>query len=134
MAIKTSVAVKNARLDAIETAIGVSAKLKIFTGSPPLACSDADSGDMLALLNLASDWLETASLGSKTKKGTWSDSAANASGIAGHFRIYASDGTTCHLQGTITETDDGGDMTVDNVNLVAGRTITITYFALTDGN
>ncbi len=134
MAIKFSVAVRNARLDAIETAIGTSAVLKIRTGAAPSAITDADSGTVLATLSLDADWLAAASGGSKSKAGTWSDSAADATGTAAHFRVYASDGTTQHIQGTVTLTAGGGDMTVDNTSFVSGQTFTVTTFSLTDGN
>ena len=48
MGIQLSVAVRNARLDVIETTIGTSAVLKIRSGTPPATCATADSGDVLA--------------------------------------------------------------------------------------
>lgn len=134
MSVQMSVAVRNARLDAIETAIGVSAVLKIRSGAAPAACATADSGTVLATLTLPSDWLAAASSGSKAKSGTWEDASADATGTAAHFRIYASDGTTCHYQGTVTATGGGGDMTVDNVSIAAAQQVTITSFSITDGN
>lgn len=134
MAIKMSVTVRNARLDAVETSIGTSAVLKIRTGSPPTNIADADSGTVLATLSLPSDWMAAASSGSKAKAGTWQDATADATGTAGHFRVYASDGTTQHIQGTITATSGGGDMELDNTSITAGQTVTITTFTLTDGN
>ena len=134
MAVKLSTAVRNARLDAIETAVGTSAVLKIRTGSPPATVATADSGTVLATLNLPSDWLAAASGGSKAKSGTWEDTSADSAGTAGHFRVYASDGTTAHIQGTVTATGGGGDMTLDNAVIAAGQSITITGFTLTDGN
>jgi hypothetical protein len=134
MAVKLSVAVRNARLDAIETAIGTSAVLKIRTGAPPTNIMDADSGTVLATVNLPSDWMAAAASGSKSKSGTWEDTSADAAGTAGHFRIYASDGTTQHIQGTVTATGGGGDMTVDNTSFAAGQSFTVTAFTLTDGN
>lgn len=134
MALKFSVTVRNARLDAIESAIGASPVLKIRTGSPPSGIADADSGTVLATLTLPSDWMAAASGGSKAKSGTWEDTSADADGVAGHFRLYASNGTTQHMQGTVTATGGGGDMTVDNVNFAAGQAFTITGFTLTDGN
>lgn len=134
MAIKLSVAVRNARLDAIETAIGVSAVLKIRTGAPPTNITDADSGTVLATLSLPSDWMAAASAGSKAKAGTWQDASGDAAGTAAHFRIYASDGTTQHLQGTVTITGGGGDLTLDNTSIAVGQVVTITGFTLTDGN
>lgn len=134
MALQESVAVRNARLDAIETAIGVSAILKIRTGAAPATCATADSGTVLATLNLPSDYMAAAAGGSKSKTGTWEDASADAAGTAAHFRLYASDGTTCHLQGTVTATGGGGDMTVDNVVFASGQAFTISSFTLTAGN
>lgn len=134
MAIKMSVAVRNARLDAIETAIGTAAILKIRNGTVPTNIGDADSGTVLATLSLPSDWMATAASGQKTLTGSWTDTSADATGTAGHFRIYATDGTTQHIQGTITATGGGGDMTLNNTSITSGGTVTVTSFTLTDGN
>lgn len=134
MAIKLSVAVRNARLDAIETAIGTAAILKIRSGAAPANISDADSGTVLATINLPSDYMAAASGGSKAKSGTWQDASADNAGTAAHWRLYASDGVTQHSQGSVTATGGGGDMEVDNVVLAAGQTFTVTTFTLTDGN
>lgn len=131
MTIQLSTTVRNALLDAIETAIGVSAVLKIRTGAAPADVATADSGTVLATLSLPSDWMAAASSGSKAKAGTWEDTSADAAGTAGHFRIYASDGSTKHIQGTVTATGGGGDLTVDNAVFAAGQQFTITAFSLT---
>ena len=134
MAIQLSTTVRNARLDAIETAIGASAVLKIRTGAAPANCGTADSGTVLATVNLPSDWMAAASGGSKALSGSWVDSSADNTGTAAHFRLYASDGTTCHLQGSVTLTAGGGDMTVDSTSFTAGQQFTVTGFTLTDAN
>mgnify|MGYP000541243287 FL=1 len=133
MAFQFSTTARNAALDAIETAIGTSAVLKIRTGTVPADCGTADAGSVLATLNLPSDWLAAASGGSKSKSGTWEDTSADATGTAGHFRIYASNGTTVHMQGTITATGGGGDMTLDNTSIASGQQVTITSFTLSAG-
>ena len=71
MAFQFSTTARNAALDAIETAIGTSAVLKIRSGSVPADCGTADAGTVLATLTLPSDWLAAASGGSKSKSGTW---------------------------------------------------------------
>ncbi len=134
MALQFSAAVRNAELDAIETAIGTGAVLKIRSGSAPADVATADSGTVLATLTLPSDWMAAASGGSKAKSGTWQDSSADATGTAAHFRLYASDGTTAHAQGTVTATGGGGDMTVDNTSFASGQSFTVTTFTLTAGN
>lgn len=134
MAIQYSTSVRNAQLDAIETAIGTAAVLKIRTGAPPANVGTADSGTVLASMTLPSDWLAAASSGSKAKSGTWQDASADATGTAAHFRIYASDGTTAHIQGTVTATGGGGDLTLDNTSIASGQSVTISSFTLTAAN
>lgn len=132
MTLQYSVAVRNAGLDAREVAVGASAILRIRTGAPPANCAAADTGSVLAAINLPADWMNAASAGSKTKAGTWSDASADATGTAGHFRIYDSAGTTCHMQGTYGVS--GTDMIGDSVNFTAGQTFTVNTFTLNAGN
>ena len=134
MSLQYSVSVRNAKLDAVETTIGTSAVLKIRTGSAPSDCSQADSGTVLATMSLPSDWMANASSGSKAKSGTWNDTSADATGTAAHFRVYESTATTCHIQGTVTATGGGGDMTLDTTSITSGQTVTVTAFTLTAGN
>jgi hypothetical protein len=131
MALQFSTSVRNAILDQIETTTGASAVLKIRSGAAPASCATADSGTVLATCNLPSDWMAAASSGSKAKLGTWEDTSADATGTAAHFRLYATDGTTCHMQGTVTATGGGGDMEVDNTSFAAGQQFTVTTFTLT---
>ncbi|MGE0007791.1 MAG: hypothetical protein AB7S92_19695 [Parvibaculaceae bacterium] len=134
MTLQLSETVRNAQLDAIETAVGTSAVLRIRTGAVPADCGAADSGTVLATLSLPSDWMGAASGGGKAKSGTWEDASADNSGTAGHWRLYASDGATCHAQGTVTATGGGGDMEVDNTSFAAGQAFTVTGFTITAGN
>jgi hypothetical protein len=131
MAFQFSVAARNAALDAIETAAGTAPTLTIRTGAVPANCAAARTGTVLATLDLPSDWLTAASSGSKALSGTWQDVAADAAGTAAHFSI--DQGATCHIQGTVTATGGGGDMTIDNTSLATGQQVTITSFNLTAG-
>lgn len=131
MAFQFSTSARNAALDSIETAIGTGPTLEIRSGAAPADCAAADSGTVLATMALPSDWLTAASGGSKSLSGTWQDAAADAAGTAGHFRIKQ--GATCHIQGSVTMTGAGGDMTLDNTNIATGQQITITSFTLTAG-
>lgn len=133
MAFQFSTAARNAALDAIETAIGASAIMRIRTGAPPANCAAADSGTVVATLNLPADYLANAAAGAKAMSGTWQDLAADAAGTAGHFRIYDSTGATCHIQGTCTITGGGGDMTIDNPALTVGQQFSVTSFQITAG-
>lgn len=132
MAIQFSTSVRDGRLNQIESVIGTSAVLRIFSGPPPANCAAADSGTVLATLNLPSDWMAAASGGSVSKSGTWEDLSADNTGTAGHFRIYNSGVTVCHIQGTVGTS--GTDMTVNTTSFTAGASVTVNTFTLTDGN
>ncbi len=134
MALKFSTTVKNGELNSIETTIGTSPIIKIRTGSVPASITDPDTGTVLATIDLPSDWLTAASGGSISKNGTWEDASADNTGTAGYFRLYASDGTTVHMQGTVTATGGGGDLELDNTSIAATQKVTITTFTLTAGN
>jgi hypothetical protein len=134
MALQLSTTVRNAILDAIETAIGTSAVLKIRTGSVPANVGTADSGTVLATLSLPSDWMAAAASGSKALAGSWTDATADATGTAAHWRIYASDGTTAHMQGTVTATSGGGDIELQNTSIAANQAVTITSFTVSAAN
>ena len=135
MALKYSVPVRHARLDAIDSTLGTSAILKIRTGAPPANCAAADSGTVLSTVNLPSDWMAAAASGEKLKSGTWEDTSADATGTAAHFRIYDSGGSTCHIQGTVTSVATGtGDMLVDNDAFAAGQNFTVSSFKITSAN
>lgn len=136
MALQYSVAVRNAQLDAVESTVGTAAVLKLYdlTAGAPADCAAAITGTVLATITLPSDWMNAASSGSKTKLGTWQDSSADAAGTADFFRLFASDGTTCHAQGTVTATGGGGDLTLDNAVIASAQSVTINTFTISAAN
>jgi hypothetical protein len=131
MAIQFGTTMRNNRLDQIESTVGVSAKLYLYSGSVPANCAAADPSGTLATLTLPSDWMNAGSAGVKTLAGTWTGTASG-SGTAICFRIKDSSGTTCHAQGTVGTT--GTDLILDNNVLASAQTINITTFSFTDGN
>ena len=138
MAVKIASSTKDLMLDCIETDIGASAVLKIRSGSPPATIATADSGDVLAEIALPSDWMAAADGGVKAKIGSWTtdEYGADATGDAGHFRIYKSDGTTQMLQGSVGCTNGTEDMLLAQatVGIVEGQAVTVSTFTLTAGN
>lgn len=131
MAIQLGVAVRNARVNAIETTVGTSPKLQLRTGSPPADCATADSGTLLAELTLPSDWENAGSSGAATKLGTWSGSCTTP-GTAAHWRLKDSTGATCHMQGTCGFLS--GDLSLDDNTLDLGQQVDINTFTYTDAN
>jgi hypothetical protein len=130
MAIQYSTAIRNAKSDAFESTVGTAAKLYVWTNAPPADCATPSGGTALALFDLPSDWMAAASGGVKAKSGTWSTTAVSA-GTPGHFRIYDSSLTTCHLQGTAGV--GSGDLSFDSA-IAVGATVVISAFSLTEGN
>ena len=131
MALQYSVAVNNARLDAVETATGATAKLRIYTGAAPANCAAAATGTLLVDMTLPADWMAAASSGSKAKAGTWSGTGV-AAGTAGYFRIVDNAGTTAHIQGTCGI--GTGDLQLDNTNIAISQTVTVNTFTLNAAN
>jgi hypothetical protein len=132
VAVQFSDAVRNAELDSIETTVGASAVLKLRTGAQPATVATADSGTVVATMALPADWMSAAAAGVKSKLGTWEDVSADNPGTIAHWRLYQSDGTTAHAQGTAGTA--GTDLILDNNVVLAGQNILITAWAFTAGN
>lgn len=132
MAVQLSTAVRNARLDQIETTIGTAAKLELRTGAQEANCAAAATGTLLATLTLPTDWMAAAASGSKSLAGTWTGTGS-AAGTAAHFRITDNAGTTCHMIGSVAS-PSGGDLNLDNNVIAVSQTINVTSFTLTDAN
>lgn len=126
-----SVAVNNARLDSIESTIGTSAKLRIYSGSAPTNCAAAATGTLLIEIALPADWMTAASAGSKLKSGTWSGTAS-AAGTAGYYRIVDTAGTSVGMQGTAGMT--GTEMILDNSNIAVNQVVTANTFTINAAN
>lgn len=137
MAMQLSTTVRNARADAVESAISTTPILRIYdlTAGAPANCAAAITATLLAEFTLPSDWLTAAASGAKAiAGGPWTDASANATGVADFFRVWDSAGTTCHMQGTVTATGGGGDMTLNNTSIAAAQPVNITTFGWTELN
>lgn len=139
MALQLSTGVRDAQANAIETTVGASPVLRLYSGTPPANCAAALSGNtLLATGSLPSDWLTAASgSGNVTKNGTWTvtgQSGASTGTAATFFRIWESTVTTAHIQGTVTATGGGGDMTLNNNSIADTQTVTVSTFSYTRAN
>lgn len=135
MAMKLKESIRTARAGLIESTInteeGAAPYLCFYTGAPPAAITDANSGTLVGSYQLPTDWLTAASAGAVTKNGTWSGALATGGDI-GHFRIQKSDRTVTYMQGTAGTS--GTDMIIDNDVVTAGQSVTVTACSFTDGN
>lgn len=123
-----SVPVRNARLSTVESTIGTSPLLKIFSGAVPANCAAADPSGLLVTINLPSDWMNSPSGGSSSMAGTWTGTASGA-GTAQSWRIYDNSGADCGIQGDVVS-----DLVLDNNSIAVSQTVTVTSFVLTAGN
>jgi hypothetical protein len=138
MAIALSTKLKNVILDgALNGGSGInfdSGVLEIRTGAAP-GPDAADSGTLLASITLPADAFAAASSGAAAKSGTWSDSSANGSGTAQHFRIKqsgdsggATGSSDERIEGTVGE--GSGDLSLDNTDIASGQVVTVSTFSL----
>jgi hypothetical protein len=126
MTFQYGVTLRNNQVSQIQTSIGTSGQLKIFSGTEPANCAAADPTGLLATITLPSSFL-TSSGGVTTIAGTWSV-AATATGTAATFRMY--DGSAvCHVQGNTTT-----DLVLNNTSITSGQTVSVTSFSVTAGN
>lgn len=137
MTVQLSTLVRNAVLNSIEATVGASARLHIYSGAKPAETTDAATGTLLVDMALPADWMAAAAAGQKEKLGTWQGSGTAGAGTgtaAGYFRVTNSDGTVCGIQGTVTVSGGGGDMTLVNTSIAQNQVVAVNTFTFTAGN
>ena len=123
MSVTYTTAVKNARLNAVTTAIGTTGVLEIGT---------TGMGTVLATIPLANPAAPAASSGVLTFTMPQTDSSADATGTAAAARVRTASGGTDVITGlVVTLTGGGGDITLDSLSITAGQQVTITAASIT---
>lgn len=131
MAFRLSTNTRNKACDAIVDEIDAGAgagTIAIRTGSQPTNVGDADTGTLLGTLTFSDPAFGSSSTGTATASAITSDTSADNSGTAGHFRIKDSN-SAIHSDGTCGQ--GTGDLSFDNNVIVAGGTIAISSFTVT---
>jgi hypothetical protein len=129
MALAYSTTLRNARQDAITTAIGTSGLFRIYDGSRPASGGTATT--LLAELALSSTAAGAASGGVLTFSAITQDASANATGTATWFRIVTSGGTFV-VDGSVSTS--GSDLNLTTTSIVATQPVSITSCVITEGN
>ncbi len=129
--LKYAVALKNARLDQIATALGNGAKLQIYDGSQPANPDTAVTSQVkLAELTCGSPFAGSASSGVLTANAITAANAV-ATGTASWFRLTTSGGSA-KLDGTVgTSTSD---LIIDNTSINSGQQVSVSSLTVTAGN
>ena len=122
----------DAMVDRIDGGTGAG-RIDIRTTGPPTNLTDASPGTLLGTPVFAATAFGNSSVGVATAAAIVSDTNADASRGAGHFRCYqgAAADTAAEWQGTAGEAGDTPDMTFDNKTIVAGGTIAISAMTYT---
>lgn len=119
MAITYATATKTARMNAVVTALGASAKLQIGT-----------SGMATVLATITLDATAgTVSNGVLTLSGMPKNVAASAAGVAAAARLRTS-GDVDIITG-LTVGTSGTDIIIDNTNIASGQTVNVTSVVIT---
>lgn len=129
MTIGMSTALRNARLDAITTAAGANAKLRIYSGTRPATGGTATT--LLAELTCNATFAAAASGGVLTLNAITADSSADATGTATWARLVTSGGTFVLDMDVGTS---GSDLNLNSTAISSGATVSVTSATLTDGN
>lgn len=115
--------------------------IKIYSGTQPAGANTALSGNtLLSTLGFGTTAFATAtSSGSDptkvvtaTANSIASDTSAAATGTATFFRCWESNGTTAILDGTVGTS--GCDLNLNTASIVAGGTVAITSFTITQSD
>lgn len=131
MAYRLSTNTRNKACDAIVDEIDAGSGAGIIavrTGAQPTNVGDADTGTLLGTLTFSDPAFGAASTGVATASAITSDTSADNSGTAGHFRVKDSN-AAIHSDGTCGQ--GTGDLSFDNSTIVSGGVIAISSFTVT---
>lgn len=116
MSISVTVAATQSMGTALATAIGASSTIKIYSGSKPATPETTASGTLLMTVSVSGSFTSTSGVLTAADPAS---AAPAASGTAGYFRL-ATSGATAILDGTVTATGGGGDMTLGSTTISTG--------------
>lgn len=130
MALQFDTTTRNAWLATLNTNLGASAKLLIYSGSPPANCAASATGTLLSsgITGSASGW-GSVSGGVLTASAINADPSAVAGGTAGYFR-WLDASNNVHMQGTVTATGGGGDMVMTSNVIAVADTVAVTSWTI----
>lgn len=130
MALKYSTTVRTDRATSLNTDIGTSALLRIYSGTRPTSVGTALSGNtLLAELTGNGTSFGTAASGALTANAITSATAV-ATGTASFFRLFKSDGTTAVIDGDVAAT--GSDLNLaGGPGITTGQTVSVSSAVFT---
>lgn len=130
--LKYAVLVKNAKLDAITTAIGASGLLRGYSGTQPTNPDTALSGNtQLFECALSSTFAAGASSGVLTASTITADSSADATGTLTFISLLTSGGTR---KVDMSAGTSGADANFNTTSIVSGAQVSVSSLTITAAN
>lgn len=121
-------AAANAVVDLID--VGGAGYLRIYSGTKPAGPDSALAGNtLLAELRFSATAFGNASNGVATANAITADTAADATGTATFFRVFAGDGTTAIFDGEIGTS--GSDINISSTAIQAGAEVSVSALTYT---
>lgn len=127
-----------ARDEILDSGVNFDAReLRIYSSPRPTEARLAPTGTLLRVITLPTPALQAASLGTKSKAGSWSSASGGTSGTAAWGRICdpldddSEDGDFYRIDGDISEAGQGGDLIIGDINIVDTDPVTISSFSVT---
>lgn len=133
MAVRLPTASRNAAADAVVDLLDAgagAATIQIRTGSQPASANDAATGTLLVTFTMADPAFGAASAGVATAASVPRTATGAAAGTAGWARALDSTGATV-VDGSVTATGGGGDITMDTTTVSVGLTVNLTALTVT---
>lgn len=124
-----STELRNAKMDAITTIAGNTAKLEIYAGTKP--SPGGAEGTLLATFTQGSPFAPAAS-GGVLSPTLPSATTGAATGTAGWARLTKTDGTTWVMDLTVGVS--GAQVNLSTLSITSGGAVSITSWTITDGN
>ena len=133
MAIKYDTTTRNDMLDELTARVGTSGRLRVYNGTRPANPGTAiTSQTMLVELICNATAFAPAASGGVLTANAISNGTAAATGTASWFRLFQSNGTTAIVDGDVGTS--GSDLNLNNTSIATSQTVSVTSFAITEGN
>lgn len=126
---KTSIIARNAQVDALAELLN-GGFIKIFSGAQPDSPETSEPGTLLATLEFGNPAF-TAAINGVAAATPITEETDAASGVAGWFRTYKSDGVTPVYDGSVGLTGSYADMKLRSVNISAHIQVSLTALTIT---
>ena len=125
-----STELRNAKMDAITTIAGATAKLEIYAGTDSAGTANAE-GTLLATFTCGSPFAPAASVGVLSPTLPAATTGA-ATGTAGWARLTKTDGTTAVID--LTVGTSAAQIILNTLGITLGGAVSISSWTITDGN